>query len=255
MNEIQIFENPRFGKVRTIEEDGAVLFCGSDVAKALGYSNAPDALTRHCRSIVKRDTPHPQSVNKVITMAFVPEGDLYRLITHSKLPDAEQFEKWVFEDVLPSVRKHGAYMTPQKIEEILLNPDTIISLATQLKEERESRLLAERQMREMKPLAEFADHVSNTKDLIDVGRMAKLLHDEHIDIGRNKLFQWLRDNRILMKNNTPYQSYVDGGYFKVRESTQDTAYGPKVFTTTYITGKGQIYITERLRKEFVKAAS
>lgn len=110
MNELQIFKNSEFGEVRTIEENGNILFCGSDVAKALGYTNAPDALSRHCRSIVKRDTATSQG--NISKMSFVPEGDLYRLVVNSKLPSAEKFERWVFDEVLPSIRKHGAYIAP-----------------------------------------------------------------------------------------------------------------------------------------------
>ncbi len=110
-SEIQIFKNEQFGEIRTIEENGKVLFCASDIAKALGYSNPRDAISKHCRCVAKRDVPHPQNPNKQIEMSFIPEGDVYRLIAHSKLPSAEKFESWVFDEVLPSIRKHGAYMT------------------------------------------------------------------------------------------------------------------------------------------------
>lgn len=109
MNQLQVFKNPAFGQVRTIEEDGKVLFCLTDVAKALGYGNTRDAINRHCKGVVKRDTPTPSGVQ---SMNFGPEGDVYRLITHSKLPAAEDFEKWVFDEVLPSIRKTGAYINP-----------------------------------------------------------------------------------------------------------------------------------------------
>mgnify|MGYP002742408141 CR=1 FL=1 len=111
MNQMEIFKNPEFGSIRVIEENGKYLFCGTDVAAALGYSNPRDAIIRHCRYVVKRDAPHPQSPDRKISMTFIPEGDLYRLIVHSKLPSAEQFERWVFDEVLPTIRKHGAYLT------------------------------------------------------------------------------------------------------------------------------------------------
>ena len=107
MNQMEIFKNPEFGSIRVIEENGKYLFCGTDVAAALGYSNPRDAIIRHCRYVVKRDAPHPQSPDRKISMTFIPEGDLYRLIVHSKLPSAEQFERWVFDEVLPTIRKHG----------------------------------------------------------------------------------------------------------------------------------------------------
>lgn len=108
-NALHVFKNKTFGQLRTIEENGKILFCASDVAKALGYTNAPDAVKRHCRYTVKHSTPHPQAKDKMIEVTFIPEGDVYRLITHSKLPGAEKFESWVFDDVLPSLRKDGYY--------------------------------------------------------------------------------------------------------------------------------------------------
>ena len=123
MTDIQIFNNPEFGTVRTLEEDnGVVLFCASDVAKALGYTNAPDAVSRHCRAIVKRDTPISGKIQEI---NFIPESDLYRLVFSSKLPTAEKFTDWVTSEVLPSIRKHGAYMTPETLQAAILNPDTM----------------------------------------------------------------------------------------------------------------------------------
>ena len=120
--EIQIFENSEFGKVRTAEIDGVIHFCGSDVAKALGYSNANKAVNDHCRCITKWNTPHPQSKNKTIEMSYISEGDVYRLIASSKLPSAQKFESWVFDEVLPSIRKSGSYQVisvdPLKDKEI-----------------------------------------------------------------------------------------------------------------------------------------
>ena len=187
------------------------------------------------------------------TIALITEGDMYRLITHSKLESAEEFESWVFDEVLPQIRRTGGYIPVNEDEtnEEFLARAFIIATET-LKKKDEIIALKDKQLDEQKPLVDFANQVSNTSSLIDMGRMAKLLKDEHIDIGRNKLFAWLRSKEILMSNNIPYQRYVDGSYFKVKESVSETPYGTKTFTTTYVTGKGQIYITERLRKEFVK---
>ena len=112
MNQMEIFKNPEFGSIRVIEEDGKYLFSGLDVANALGYSNSRASISRHCRYVTKRDVPHPQSPEQTIRMTFIPEGDVYRLIVHSRLPSAERFERWVFDEVLPSIRRHGAYITP-----------------------------------------------------------------------------------------------------------------------------------------------
>lgn len=128
MNELKIFENKEFGSIRTIEENGKVLFCGSDIAVALGYVNSRKALNDHCKGVTKRDTLTAGGMQSV---SFIPEGDVYRLITHSKLPAAERFEKWVFDDVLPSIRNHGMYAT----DELLHDPDLVIKAFTALKEE------------------------------------------------------------------------------------------------------------------------
>ena len=119
MTDLQTFTNAAFGSVRVLYEDGKPLFCGADACKALGYSNQWDALKRHCRYLVKREVPNPQSVSKKVTMNFLPEGDLYRLITHSKLPSAEKFERWVFDEVLPAIRKRGMYgADPEELERL-----------------------------------------------------------------------------------------------------------------------------------------
>ena len=114
-NVIKIFENEEFGSVRTFEEQGKVLFCGSDVAKALGYSKPNNAISAHCRCALKRGIPHPQSTEKTIIMTFIPEGDVYRLISHSRLPSAEKFESWIFDEVLPTIRKTGGYVSNENM--------------------------------------------------------------------------------------------------------------------------------------------
>ncbi|MDE6182068.1 MAG: hypothetical protein K2F59_02530, partial [Eubacteriales bacterium] len=134
---IELFKNENFGEIRTIVENDEILFCGVDIAKSLGYSNPQKAIRDHCKRGTERNVHHPQNPEKTIEMKFIPESDVYRLIVKSKLPQAEEFEKWLFEEILPSVRKHGGYLTPQKIEEAILNPDTLIQLATTLKQEQE----------------------------------------------------------------------------------------------------------------------
>lgn len=123
---IEIFKNEEFGSVRIIEEDGKYLFCASDVAKALGYSNVHSALQRHCNGVVKRDTV--TSTRGVQTLTYIPEGDVYRLIVHSKLPSAERFERWVFDEVLPSLRAHGIYITDPLVKQIAEDPDYLYAL-------------------------------------------------------------------------------------------------------------------------------
>ena len=240
-NELQVFENNQFGQMRTLTENGNTLFCGSDVAKALGYTNAPDALTRHCRGIVKRDTPTSSGVQ---TMSFIPEGDVYRLITHSKLPTAEKFERWVFDEVLPTVRQTGAYMTPETIEKVLMNPDTIISLATQLKE-------LQTKVEQDKPKVLFADAVAASHTSILIGDLAKLIRQNGVEVGQNRLFQWLRDNGYLIKRkgsdwNMPTQRSIEMGLLEIKESTHIDGNGCNVTTKTpKVTGKGQAYFVNK----------
>lgn len=249
-HKLEIFKNEEFGQIRTLEIDGKPYFVASDIAKALGYKRPSDAISAHCRYTVKRSIPHPQSKTKTMDVNVIPEGDLYRLITNSELPTAEKFESWVFDEVLPTIRKHGAYMTNDVIERTLTDPDYLIQLATALKEERQARQLAEQTIEKQKPLVDFANQVSDTTDLIDMKTMAKLLKDKNINIGRNRLFEFLRIKGILMKDNQPYQQYVDAGYFKVNEYTYTNSFGQtKTNRQTFVTGKGQLYITKKV-KEF-----
>ena len=252
MNMVEVFKNEEFGEVRTLIESDKVLFCASDVAKALGYSKPNNAVKAHCVATLKRGSTiygnREQEIN------FIPEGDVYRLIVHSKLPSAEKFERWVFDEVLPTIRMHGAYMTPETIEKALLTPDFLIKLAQRLKEEQEMRQKLEEKVEADKPLIEFANHVSNASNLIDIGTLAKIAKDEHIGIGRTRLFDWLRESGYLMSapgsKNQPYQKYIEQELFKVREYTYTTPYGDKVGTKTMVTGKGQMFFIEKLRSLF-----
>lgn len=241
--------------VEVFELNGQVLFNPKHVAKILDIKNVNDNLRKmneHQVIKVKNSDIGITDIRKMNNAGenFLTESGVYKLVFTSRKPEAERFSDWVTDEVLPTIRKHGAYMTEQTIEKALTNPDFLIQLATQLKHEQEARRLAEKKIEEQKPLVEFANKVSNTSNVIDMGKMAKLLKDENINIGRNRLFTWLRKNKILMSNNIPYQRYIEGGYFQVKESTYETPYGTKTQQTTYVTGKGQIYITEKLRKEF-----
>ena len=242
MNELQVFENNQFGQMRTLTENGNILFCGSDVAKALGYARPNDAISAHCRSTVKRRIATAQG--NEADMSFIPEGDVYRLITHSKLPTAEKFERWVFDEVLPTVRQTGAYMTPETIEKVLMNPDTIISLATQLKE-------LQTKVEQDKPKVLFADAVAASHTSILIGDLAKLIRQNGVEVGQNRLFQWLRDNGYLIKRkgsdwNMPTQRSIEMGLLEIKESTHIDGNGCNVTTKTpKVTGKGQAYFVNK----------
>lgn len=181
---------------------------------------------------------------------YIPESLFYMLGFKAENERAIKYQQWLAIEVLPSIRKHGAYMTNEVIERTLTDPDYLIQLATALKEERQARKLAEEKIEKQKPLVDFANQVSDTTDLIDMKTMAKLLKDNNINIGRNRLFEFLRIKKILMKDNQPYQQYVDAGYFKVIEHTYTDFLGQtKTNRQTLVTGKGQLYITKKV-KEF-----
>ena len=178
-NLMKTFESQEFGKVRVIEENGKLMFAGVDVANILGYARAADAITQHCKGSVKRRVPTNGGTQEI---KMITEGDLYRLIARSKLPKAQEFETWVFDEVIPSIRKHGAYMTPEKIEEVLMNPEFIIKLATELKEEKQK-------VAQLQPKADFYDTVASSESLLSMADVAKVLDK---GIGRNRLFKLLR---------------------------------------------------------------
>ena len=180
---------------------------------------------------------------------FLTEDGLYEVLMQSRKPIAKQFKKEV-KTILKTIRKHGAYMTENTIEKALTSPDFLIQLATKLKEEQEARKKAEATIEEQKPLVSFANTVTESSDCLDMGEFAKVIKDKDINMGRNKLFQWLRDNKYLMNNNVPYQKYIDNGVFKVIEVTKKSAYDDgRIYTKTLVTGKGQVYILEKLKEE------
>lgn len=248
-NKLEIFNSAEFGTVRTLETaDGKVLFCGADVAKALGYRSPKDAISAHCKGAVKQRILTNGGVQE---MNFIPEGDLYRLITHSKLPNAEHFESWVFDEVLPSIRKHGAYMTDDTLEKALTSPDFLIQLATNLKEEQQKRKALEIKIESDKPKVIFANAVSASQTSILVGDLAKLIKQNGVKIGANRLFEWLRNNGYLISRkgtdwNMPTQKSMELGLFEVKETAITHSDGHStVNKTPKVTGKGQQYFVNK----------
>ena len=250
-NMIKIFKNEEFGSLRILKDDnGRIMFCGKDVASALGYSNTKDAIKRHCRWGVKHDLPHPQSPSKTIKMIFIPEGDVYRLVAHSKLPRAAEFESWIFDKILPQINQTDGYVSNEQmfIENYLPFLDEPYRNLFRLQMMAINKL--NERIRHDQPLVEFANQVANTDNLIDMNAMAKLAVEEDIPIGRNRMFRWLRENEILMSGNLPYQKYIDRGYFAVKESVFEMDSMCRTYQQTFVTGKGQQYIIGRLKKEF-----
>ena len=264
MNELKIFENEEFGQLSVIVKNNKEYIEAIEVATILGYSNPRDAVNRHCDEdgVVFSDVGVVTGIRKdnseiiqVVTKKFIDEGNLYRLIVKSKLPSAKKFEKWVMEEVLPSIRKHGAYMSEEVISKTLDNPDFIIEIATKLKYERQQRKLLEEKAKSLeatiiidKPYTNFGKTIATSSDAITIGQFAKVLNNNNINIGRNRLFTILRDNGYLIKvgkdKNMPKQVYVKQGLFKVAESVVKTVKGELLTATTLITGKGQMYFLE-----------
>ena len=194
---------------------------------------------------------------QVVTKKFIDEGNLYRLIIKSKLPSAKRFEKWIMDEVLPSIRKHGAYMSEEVINKTLDDPDFIIEMATKLKYEREQRRLLQEKAEHLeasitidKPYTNFGKSIATSSDAITIGQFAKVLNNNNINIGRNRLFSILRDNGYLIKcgkdKNMPKQVYVKQGLFQVSEQIVRTVEGELLTATTLITGKGQMYFLDLL---------
>ncbi len=251
-NNIQIFENKNFGFIRTEEINSKIYFCGSDVAKALGYARPNDAISAHCRCTVKRSIPHPQSKNKTIQMLFISEGDVYRLIASSKLPTAQKFESWVFDEVLPTIRKTGGYVANEDLFVNTYLPHADENTKSLFRLQLQTINQLNHRIEKDKPLVEFAGHIQTSEDCISMNDMAKLACKNGIEIGRNKLFAFLRNNKVLTSDNIPYQRYIEQQpWFQVKENACDDKYGKtRIFTTTVVTPKGQVGIVRMLKKNF-----
>ena len=244
MNNVQIFKNAEFGEIRTVVERKQILFCANDVAAALGYKIPKDAVNQHCRGAVKHLLT--DNLGRKQETKFIPEGDVYRLIIRSKLPAAEKFERWVFDEVLPTIRKHGAYMTDDALHKAITEPDFLIRLATELKQEKEARQQAEQQIEADRPKVLFAGAVSASHTSILIGDLAKLLKQNGYETGQKRLFQQLRDEGYLIKSgsskNMPTQKAMEMGLFEVKETAFNNPDGTiRVTKTTKVTGKGQVY--------------
>lgn len=252
MNELQIFNNEEFGEVRMAEINGKPYFVATDVATALGYTNPRKAISDHCKGgVTKRDTPTSSGVQQ---MSYINEGDLYRLVMKSKLPSAEKFEKWVMEEVLPSIRKNGGYIAGQETlsDEELLSKALMVA---QRKIDEKNNIIAmqDSRIQGMIPKEIFADAVSASHTSILIGDLAKLICQNGVQIGQKRLFEWLRENNFLIKSGTsrnmPKQRYVEQGLFEVKESNIQNPDGSvRITKTTKVTGKGQVYFVNKFLK-------
>lgn len=236
-------------QVRTVVRDGEPWFVGKDVAIVLGYGNTKDALLSHIdeedRAILQRSENATFEIpNRGLTI--INESGLYSLIVSSKLPTAKDFKRWVTSEVLPTIRKHGAYMDTDIIEKSLTDPDFLIKLANTLKEEKQRRMEAEAKIAADEHKVDFYDAVGSTSATLTVERFAKLVTEKlGINTGRNRMFQWLRKNGFLQANNMPYQRYINNGWFK----TYEVIKAGHAFTVPSITGKGQQKLFEKFAAE------
>ena len=252
MNELKVFESDRFGQVRTVMKEGQPWFVAADVCRALELSNHKDAITRldadEKMGVALTDPHGREQITNVIN-----EPGLYSLVLGSRKPEAKAFKRWITHEVIPSIRRHGAYATEDTIDRILGDPDFGIRLLGELKQEREKAKRLEQENEVMRPKALFADAVSASQTSILIGDMAKLLKQNGVPTGANRLFDWLRNNGYLSRQrgeswNMPTQRSMEMGLFEVVERTLTNPDGSVRLTrTTKVTGKGQIYFVNKLK--------
>ena len=244
MNQLQIFENPEFGAVRTVEIDGDPWLVGKDVAKALGYAKPENAIGTHVDSDDKTTTLIQGTGSNYKSKAvLINESGLYSLVLSSKLPTARKFRHWVTSEVLPSIRRHGLYA----VDELLNNPDLMIQAMEQLKAERAKNQQLSEKVRQDASKVLFADSVEASKYSILIFDLAKILKQNGVQIGGNRLFEWMRQNGYLVKRkgsdwNMPTQRAMEMGLFEIKETSVSHSDGHiTVNRTPKVTGKGQTY--------------
>lgn len=242
--------------LRVVNRDGEPWFVAKDVCEILdvtNYRNAVSRLSNRMKGVHSVDT-----LGGTQDMLVVNEAGVYKLVFTSRKPEAERFTDWIAEEVIPAIRKHGIYATSTTIDKIINNPEFGIRLLTELKAEREQRQALERKVEQDKPRVLFSQAVEASDTSILIGDLAKLLRQNGVQIGQNRLFQWLRDNGYLIKSgssrNMPTQYSMDRGWFEIQERVIQVPNGePKVRTTTRVTGKGQLYFINRFISDYEKA--
>ena len=252
MNQLQVFNNTEFGQVRTMVINGSPWFVAKDVCECLGLTKHRDAVSRLDGD--ERGTVEVDTLGGTQQMAAVNEYGLYSLVLSSRKPSAKAFKRWITHEVIPAIRKHGAYMTGETLEQALTSPDFLIRLATELKTEQEARRLAEQKIEADKPKVLFADSVAASHGSILVGELAKLLNQNGIDIGQNRLFNWLRENGYLICRkgtdyNMPTQRSMEMQLFSIKETAITHSDGHvSISKTVKVTGKGQLYFVNKFLK-------
>lgn len=248
MNKIKVFENPEFGSIRTVEQNGEPWLVGKDVATALGYKDTDQALRCHVDSedkLTRKFDGSGQNRN----MTVINESGLYSLILSSKLPTAKQFKHWVTSEILPSIRKTGGYISGQEgMTDDELMAKALLVAQRQIKQ-RDARIA------EMQPKALFADSVCASKTSILIGELAKILKQNGVETGQKRLFAWMRENGYLIRRkgtdyNMPTQRAMELKLFEIKETVVNHADGHQTTNKTpKVTGKGQVYFINLLLKE------
>lgn len=249
METVEIFKNTEFGEVRTLMVNNEPWFVGKDVAVALGYSNTADAIGKHVDEEDKQTSQFAMG-GQNYNMTIINESGLYSLVLSSKLPTAKQFKRWVTHEVIPSIRKHGMYATDGLLAKVTQDPDFLIGLLNNMKDERKRRLEAENKLQEAHPKIVFADAVSVSNNAILIFDLAKILKQNGVEIGGRRLFDKLREEGFLIKSgsskNMPTQRAMDMGLFVIKEGSYINGQGVNVTTkTTKVTGKGQLYFVNK----------
>lgn len=254
MNEIQVFNNPQFGAVRTAGTADNPMFCLADVCQAIGITNARNVKSRLDEEDVHLvDTPTAGGTQQI---TFVTESGLYDVIIRSDSEQAKPFRKWVTSDVLPSIRKHGMYATEATVESMLNDPENAILMLQAYQRERKERLAAQQQVEKLeaqaiedKPKIIYADAVKGSTSSCLIGELAKMIAQNGYPIGEKRLFQWLRDNHYLCsygeRFNQPYQQYIEQGLFTMKQNVFSVDGEMRTRNTTKVTGKGQIYFINK----------
>ena len=252
MNNIQIFNHPQFGDIRTSGTPDNPEFCAMDLCRALGYKNGRDALAKHVDDpdVAKRDMgvvtgkkADGTDAIQMVSASFVNESGMYSLVLGSTLPQAKQFKRWITSEVLPSIRRTGLYSVEQ------LSRKQLALMVVQAEEEKERLALENKkqseQLEEQAPKVTFADAIIGSNTYIIIRDLAKLIQQNGYEIGEKRLFQWLRDNKYLTIDNKPMQRYVEQGLFFIAEGTHSENGIMKAHMTTKVTPKGQQYFINK----------
>lgn len=245
-NGLQVFTNDQFGQIRTINQNGEPWFVAADVCQILELSNPSVAISR-----LDDDERTKFNLGRQGEGYAVNEPGLYSLVLGSRKQEAKAFKRWITHEVIPAIRKHGVYATPETVEKMLGDPDCMIKILETLRDERQARLEAETKNRANAPKVLFADSVAQAESDILIGELAKLLKQNGVETGQNRLYDRLRKDGYIMKNSTiPTQKAMEAGLFRVIERTIAQPNGTtRITATTKVTGKGQIYFVNRYAKK------